>query len=34
MGPEDYGPPVAPDRWPRAVFDLVNKEKTRHECWR
>lgn len=34
MGPDEYGQPVGPDRWPRAVYDLVMSEKTRHECWR
>lgn len=34
LGPDEYGQPVGPDRWPRAVYDLVNSEKTRHECWR
>lgn len=33
LGPDEYGQPVAPDRWPRAVYDLVNKESNRHRCW-
>lgn len=33
MGPDEYGQPIASDRWPRAVYDLVNKEKDRHRCW-
>lgn len=34
LGPDAYGQPVAPDRWPRPVYDLVMAEKSRHECWR
>lgn len=34
MGPEEYGQPIAPDRWPRVAWDLLQKERTRHECWR
>lgn len=33
LGPEEYGQPVASDRWPRAVYDLLEKERTRHGCW-
>lgn len=32
VGPEDMGVPTGPDRWPRAVYDLVQREKQRHWC--
>lgn len=34
IGPDEYGQPIASDRPPRAVYDLLMKEKSRHECWR
>ena len=32
MGPEEMGSPVGPDLWPRAVYDLVQREARRHSC--
>jgi hypothetical protein len=32
LGPEEFGNPIGPDRWPRAVYDLVMAERQRHWC--
>lgn len=32
-GPEEFGNPIGPDRWPRAVYDFVMAERGRHFCW-
>lgn len=32
IGPEEMGSPVGVDRWPRAVYDLVNTEAERFWC--
>lgn len=31
--PDDLGPAYAPDRHPRAVYDLLCDERDRHACW-
>lgn len=33
LGPDEGGQPIAPDRPPRSVFELLRKEKDRHRCW-
>ena len=32
VGPEEFGSPIAPDRWPRAVYDLITSERHRFWC--
>lgn len=34
IGPDEYGQVVGSDRWPRSVYDLLEKETRRHECAR
>lgn len=33
LGPDEQGQPIASDRPPRAVYDLLAKERSRHRCW-